>query len=85
MSKLRRLLQLHSQGKSKLFISKYLNLSRNTVSKYITHFKLLNKPIEEILKLDDVVLEKLFIEQPPQPPSQKLQDLRFLHIHGQTT
>lgn len=75
MSKLRRLLQLHSQGKSKLFISKYLNLSRNTVSKYITHFKLLNKPIEEILKLDDVALEKLFIEQPPQPPSQKLQNL----------
>ena len=75
MSKLRRLLQLYSQGKSKLFISKYLDLSRNTVSKYTTHFKLLNKPIEEILKLDDVALEKLFIEQSVQPPSQKLQDL----------
>ena len=75
MSKLRRLLQLYSQGKSKLFISNYLDLSRNTVNKYITHLKLLNRPIEDICKLNDIDLEKLFMEQPPQPPSQKLQDL----------
>jgi transposase len=81
MNKLRRLLQLYSQGKSKLFISNDLDLSRNTVNKYTTHYKLLNRPIEEILKLDDVSLEKLFIEQPHQPPSQKLQDLHAFFPH----
>ena len=75
MSKIRRLLKLHSQGKSKLFISNYLALSRNTINKYITHFKLINKPIGEILRLNDIDLEKLFVEPPPQPPSKKLQDL----------
>jgi len=38
MSKLRRVLQLYHQGKSKLFISNYLGLSRNTVNKYITQW-----------------------------------------------
>ena len=65
MSKLRRLLQLYSQGQSKLFISKYLDFSRNTVSKYIIHFKLLDKSIEQVLELSDLELERLFISQPP--------------------
>ena len=60
MSKLRRLLQLYSQGKSKLFISNYLELSRNTVDKYVSQFRLLNTPLEEIDKLNDIDLDKLF-------------------------
>jgi transposase len=63
MSKLRRLLQLHSQGKSKLFISKYLELSRNTVDKYILQYKLLDLPPEEIERLTDSDLDKLFFVQ----------------------
>ena len=63
MSKLRRLLQLHSQGKSKLFISKYLELSRNTVDKYVLQYKLLNLPLEEVEKLTDNDLDKLFFVQ----------------------
>jgi transposase len=63
MSKLRRLLQLHSQGKSKLFISKYLELSRNTVDKYILQYRLLDLPLEEIEKLNDTDLDKLFFVQ----------------------
>jgi transposase len=63
MSKLRRLIQLHSQGKSKLFISKYLELSRNTVDKYILQYKLLNLPLEEVEKLTDTDLDKLFFVQ----------------------
>ena len=63
MSKLRRLLQLHSQGKSKLFISKYLELSRNTLDKYILQYKLLNLPLEEVEKLTDNDLDKLFFVQ----------------------
>lgn len=75
MSKIRRLLQLYSKGKSKLFISKYLDLSRNTVNKYVTHSFLLNIPVEELLKLDDVELEKLFTERPQQEPSERLKEL----------
>jgi transposase len=75
MSKLRQVLKLHSQGKSKLFISNYLDLSRNTVNKYITHSQLLDRPIEEILDLSDLDLEKLFIEPPPEEPKKRLKDL----------
>lgn len=75
MNKLRRVLQLYHQGKSKLFISKYLELSRNTVDKYINQCLLLDQPIEEILKVSDLELEKLFIEKPPPEPSKKLKDL----------
>jgi len=75
MSKLRRVLQLYYQGKSKKFISKYLGLSRNTVDKYITQCKLIEKPIKEIIALSDLDLEKLFIEKSPPAPSQKQKDL----------
>ncbi len=62
MSKLRRVLQLYKQGKSKLFISNYLALSRNTVNKYTTQSLLLNKSTEELLTCSDVDLEKLFTD-----------------------
>jgi hypothetical protein len=63
MSKLRRLLQLYSQRKSKLFISKYLELSRNTVDKYILQYKLLELSLEEVERLTDTDLDKLFFVQ----------------------
>ncbi len=56
MSKLSSLLQLYSQGKSKLFISKYLELSRNTVDKYVLRYKLLDLPLGEIEKLSDTIV-----------------------------
>ena len=65
MSKLRKVLQLYLNGKSKKFISNYLNLSRNTVKKYIIELNALNLSIEDIKKLSDLDLEKLFIEKPP--------------------
>jgi transposase len=75
MSKLRRVLQLYHQGKSKLFISNYLGLSRNTVNKYITQCLLQDKRIEEVLELSDLDLEKLFIEKPPPDPTKKMKEL----------
>jgi len=75
MSKLRRLLQLYYQGKSKLFISNYLDLSRNTIDKYLTQLKFLNKPIEELLQLDDIGMEELFVKKPVKAPSQKMKNL----------
>ena len=38
MSKIRKVIKFHCSGKSKLFISNYLSLSRNTVKKYIALF-----------------------------------------------
>lgn len=66
MSKLRRLIQLYSQGKSKLFISRYLKLSRNTVDKYVLQYRLLDLPLEEMDKLSDTDLDKLFFVQIPE-------------------
>ena len=65
MSKLRKVLQLSLNGKSKKFISNYLNLSRNTVKKYLIELNALNLSIEDIKKLSDLDLEKLFIEKLP--------------------
>ncbi len=60
MSKVRKVIQLHGQGKSKLFISKYLSLSRNTVKKYIALYQLLNFSIEDIKLKSDTELEAIF-------------------------
>jgi hypothetical protein len=38
MSKIRKVIKFYCNGKSKLFISSYLSLSRNTVKKYISLF-----------------------------------------------
>jgi transposase len=60
MSKVRKVIQMHSQGKSKLFISRYLSLSRNTVKKYIALYQLLNLTIDDINSKSDAALERLF-------------------------
>ena len=73
MSKVRKVLHLHYQGKSKLFISKYLSLSRNTVKKYITLFQMLNLSMDYINRKSDAELEKLFSSKPPEILTPKLQ------------
>ena len=60
MSKVRKVLQLHQKGKSKLFISRYLSLSRNTVKKYIALYQLLNLNMYIINGRSDASLEELF-------------------------
>lgn len=75
MSKLRQVLRLYSEGKSKNFISKYILLSRNTVKKYIRQFKELKTTFEEIDKLSDVELEKLFIKDKQKELSPNLKNL----------
>ena len=60
MSKVRKVIQLYEQGKSKVFISKYLSLSRNTVKKYIALYQLLDMNMEEINQKSDAGLEDLF-------------------------
>ena len=75
MSKIRRLIQLHEQGRSNLFISEYLEISRTTVIKYLNHFKVLGLPTEKVLSISDTELEKLFVGPSPKVFSQRLKDL----------
>ncbi len=60
MSKVRKVLQLYHKGSSKLFISRYLSLSRNTVKKYIALCQLLDLTIEDINLRSDSELEEIF-------------------------
>jgi transposase len=60
MSKVRKVIRLHHRKESNLFISRYLSLSRNTVKKYISLYKMLNLTIENIEKKSDAELEQLF-------------------------
>ena len=61
MSKLRRLIQLHVQGKSKLFISRYLDLSRNTVDKYLAQHKLMGLSLADVEKLQILIWISCFL------------------------
>lgn len=60
MSKIRKVIKYHLSGKSKLFISNYLSLSRNTVKKYISLFDTLGLNLEDIAQKTDAELETLF-------------------------
>ena len=60
MSKVRKVIQLYHQKRGKLFISRYLSISKNTVKKYIALYQLLNLSIEDINQRSDAELEELF-------------------------
>jgi transposase len=65
MSKIRKVLHLYHQGRSKLFISDYLSVSRNTVTKYINLFQLLKIDFEQLNRKSDLELEILFFGNNP--------------------
>jgi len=75
MSKIRRLIQLHEQGRSNLFISDYLEISRTTVIKYLSLFTVLGISTDKLLSMSDVDLDKLFVEPLPKVMPPKLKDL----------
>lgn len=60
MSKVRKTIVLHHQGRDKSFISRYLQISRTTVQKYINLFKVLNLDMEGFNRKSDAELEQLF-------------------------
>ena len=76
MSKIRKALKMHHAGKSKLFISSYLSLSRNTVKKYISLFLVSGLSIENIGEKTDSELEALFSHQSDESIPAKLQKLQ---------
>lgn len=60
MSKIRKVIHLHHQRSSILFISKYLSVSRNTVKKYLSLYRILGLKLSDINQKSDLELEKLF-------------------------
>jgi hypothetical protein len=81
MSKVRKVIQLHHQGKSKLFISSYLSLSRNTVKKYIALYQLLDLSAQDINNKSDAQLEDLFSNSKTTEPSPKIKALYKFFVY----
>jgi transposase len=79
MSKIRHLLQLYTQGRSKLLISEQTGISRNTVKKYIREFIQSGINAEGLNQLSDKDLEDLFIKPEEKPLNERLQTL-FSHF-----
>ena len=75
MGKVRQVLRLHTQGKSKLNISEQLGISRNTVKKYINHFTTHKITFEELNELTDSDLEDLFGHKEPEEPTDRYKQL----------
>lgn len=72
MNKLRHILRLHTQGRSKLLISQQTGVARNTLKKYLKEFIASGLSFAEIGELEDKDLEDLFIKQEEKPVNQKL-------------
>lgn len=75
MSKVRKVLQLHDKGSSKLFISRYLSLSRNMVKKYIALYQLLDLNMVDISSRSDTDLEEIFSNSSTNVLTPKLKSL----------
>ena len=75
MGKVRQVLRMYTQGKSKLLISEQLGISRNTVKKYINQFTEHKITFEELNELTDVDLEDLFGHKESEEPNDRYKQL----------
>lgn len=75
MNKIRKVIHFYEEGKSKLFISNYLSLSRNTVKKYISTYLVIGSNWEVLSKKTDEELEAIFITVPVPKPDERLKKL----------
>lgn len=62
MSKVRSVIKFYAKGVSKLLIGERTRLPRNTVRRYIRLFLATGLSLEDLDKLDDKALEKLFLD-----------------------
>jgi transposase len=76
MSKVRQIIKLYSQQMGKRKIGERLGMSRHTVKQYIDYFHSLKTTKEEVLKLTDFELNKLF-----HPPKQIILNDRLKQLH----
>ena len=75
MSKIRHILRLQAQGRSKLQIAAQTGISRNTLKKYLKEFIDSGLSFEEMDQLSDKDLEDLFVKQEVKPLSTKIETL----------
>jgi Transposase and inactivated derivatives len=73
MQKIRQVLRCCAQGKGTKSMSGMLNLSRNTIKKYLQKFRTLDLSYQEVLALSDSELSKLFNGQPSDAPVSRRQ------------
>ena len=78
MSKVRKILHSHALKTGKKTISRKTGVTRNTVKRYIRQYIALNRPLEEILKLSDKELEKLFSAKSYYEPTPRQRELMKL-------
>ncbi len=80
MSKIRHILRLHSQGRSKLVIAAQTGVARNTLKKYLKEFTGSGLSFAEIDSLSDKDLEDLFIKPAgkPQQAKERIEQLLML-------
>lgn len=76
MSKVRQIIKLYSQQMGKRKIGERLGMSRHTVKQYIDYFHSLKTTKEDVLKLTDFELNKLF-----HPPKQIILNDRLKQLH----
>lgn len=76
MNKLRIILRLYTEGKSKLFISKYCGISRNTVKKYIKEFESSKLTYAQVAEMSNSHLHALFQREEDKPLTGRLEVLQ---------
>lgn len=76
MSLIKQLLQLHLQGKSRKFIAKALNISKNTVKTYLSKLALLEVDANYLLSLEEHDLESKFYPGNPSYKEEKYDDIK---------
>jgi len=76
MSKIRQILRMYSQGRSKLSIAAQTGVSRNTAKKYLAAFDASGCTFDEINALNDKELEDFFGGSQERPPDKRMLSLQ---------
>ncbi|MEO8087796.1 MAG: helix-turn-helix domain-containing protein, partial [Bacteroidota bacterium] len=78
MAKVRQILRLHSQGKTKLQISDLTGVARNTVKKYLRVFHQEQLQSADVEAMNDYHLSQLFCADDNREPTERLRSLMAL-------
>lgn len=76
MNKIRQILRMYSQARSKLFIASQTGVSRNTAKKYMATFEASGLTFEQINGLNDKELDEFFGAVKQAPPRERLLNLQ---------
>lgn len=77
MLQIRRILQSKQRGKSNREVARELHIARDIVNSYVKQISLLEKSMEDLLRLDDQELSSLVYKEPPgHPPDPRFADLQ---------